>query len=300
MKYITLLVFLNACANIWCQAPVPKEALAIRKSFDDKIATEVSSLRASVMAPIERRYLDALKSGIKAVQQSGNLEELKLFQAEIEQLESFQANPGTTLTDDVSNPPPTFGKLRGIYLNEVAKFESDVFRKVSSMYKSQEQALKDLAMKLTRQGLVGEADATMQELKFMPLARCQILGGMIKTLAEGQLCYTNRDYAWTEVSPNLANLSFNMTAGGVSQTSVIRILRPGLMYVACGTDDAEDCIQQLHKLGFKKTREYFLQKPRGGSGMSVFSKFVVQGFTLPTAIRSFSGFIIIGNLESKL
>ena len=299
MKCIIGLLLLAACSSIWCQAPVPKEALALRKSFDDKVTAEVNALRTSVMVPVERRYLDALKNGIKGVQQRGDLEEMKLFQSEIEQLESFLANPGTTLTADVSNPPPIFGKLRGIYLNEVGKFESDVFRKVSSMYKNQEQALKDLAIKLTRQGQVGEAEAATQELKWVPLARCQIPGGMIKTLADGQPCYSNRDYVWTEVSPNLANLTFNMTAGGVSQMSVIHVLRPGLVYVACGTDDAEDCIKQLQGLGFKKTKEYFLQKPRGGSGMSVFSKFVVQGFTLPTAIKSFSGFILIGNLESQ-
>jgi hypothetical protein len=299
MKLINGLLILTATSFAWCQAPVPKEALALRKSFDDKVTAEVNALRTSVMVPVERRYIDALKKGIKGVQQNGHLEEMKLFQSEIEQLESFQANPGTTLTADVSNPTPNFGKLRGIYLNEVGKFESDVFRKVSPMYKSHEQALKDLALKLTRQGQIAEAEAATQELKWVTLARCQISAGMLKTLADGQPCYSNRDYVWKEVSPNLANLSFNMTAGGVPQTSVINVLRPGLVYVACGTDDAEGCIQQLQNLGFKKTREYFLQKPRGGSGMSVFSKFVVQGFTLPAAIKSFSGFIIIGNLESQ-
>lgn len=298
MKLFTGLLVFTAFCRAWCQAPVPKEVLALRQNFDDKVTAEVNALRASVMIPVERRYLDALKRGIKGVQQNGQLEETKLFQAEIDQIEAFQASPGTRLTAEVPNPTLIFGKLRSIYVNEVGRFESDVFRKVTPMSKGQEQALKDLASKLTRQGNLSEADATNQELKWVPLAKCQTPDRTLQTLADGQLCYSNRDYVWTEVSPNLVDLRFTMTAGGVSQTSVINVLRPGLVYVACGTDDAEECIKQLEGLGFKKTREYFLQKPRGGSGMSVFSKFVVQGFTLPAANKSFSGFIIIGNLES--
>lgn len=298
MKLILGLLILAASSNAWCQAPVPREVLELRKSFEDKLIAEVNSLRKSITVPLERRYLDALKSDIKGVQQNGLLEETKFFQYEIEQVESFQVNPGIRLTEEVTNPTPIFGKLRSVYLGEIGKFESDVFRRISPKYKTQQQALKDLANRLTRQGQIEEAEAATQELKFVTLAACKISGGMIKILDDGQQCYSNRDYVWTEVSPNLKNLDFNMTAGGVSQSSVIEVLRPGLIYVACLSDDGKECMQQLQNLGFRKTSEYFLQKPRGGSGMSVFSKFVVQGFTLPVAAQSFSGFIVIGNLKT--
>ena len=78
MKLINGLLILTATSFAWCQAPVPKEALALRKSFDDKVTAEVNALRTSVMVPVERRYIDALKKGIKGVQQNGHLEEIGL------------------------------------------------------------------------------------------------------------------------------------------------------------------------------------------------------------------------------
>lgn len=298
MNLLPGLLLLATVGVAWSQAPVPAEVLAARKSFDDKVTAEVNTLRTSIMAPVERRYLDALDRGLKGVQQSGNLEETKLFQAEIQQLEAFQTAPGTMITAYVANPPPVFGKLRDIYLNEAAKFESEVYRKISPLQKAQEQALADLAARLTRQGSLADAEAALQEKKRVDLAHCRIPDGTLKLLANGQPCYTNRDYVWQEVSEGLQNLTFNMTTGGVRKPCTVQLLRPGILYVGCLKEGGDGCEKQLLALGFKKTKESFMQTPRGGSGVMVLSKFVAHGFTLPEAINSFSGFIVIGDLEN--
>lgn len=298
MKLVTGLLLLTSVGVAWSQAPVPAEILALRKSFDDKGAAELTTLRTSIMAPVERRYLDALNRSLKGVQQSGNLEETKLFQAEIQQLEAFQASPGAMITALVPNPPPVFGKLRDIYLNEAGKFESEVFRKMGPLQRVQEQALTDLAARLTRQGNLADAEAALQEKKRVYLARCRIPDGTLKLLANGQPCYTNRDYVWQQLSEGLQNLTFNMTTGGVRKTCTVHVLRPGVLYVGCLKEGGDESEKQLLALGFKKTKESFMQTPRGGSGMMVLSKFVAHGFTLPEAINSFSGFIVIGNLEN--
>lgn len=97
--------------------------------------------------------------------------------------------------------------------------------------------------------------------------------------------------------PYLEDLNFNITTGGLPQSFMVDVIRPGVVYGAFGAEQREDAEPQLLTLGFKLTPLTFLQTPRGGNGMLVYSKFVIQGFKLSENPKNFSGYIVIGNLE---
>ncbi len=278
-------------------SPTNSELLVLCKAFDDKVASELATMRASQFAPIEKRYLEVLKRGKSAAQQSGNLEEARLFEQEINQIDEFVSRPGTMITSAIPDAPPNLGKLRGIYLSEVGKFESAVFKRLEPMVNSQKRSLNDLATKLTRQGSLQEAGSTKTELDRIQLANCRVIGGSHGRFERNAKAYSNREYVWVDLPDALMGLDFNMTTGGVPQSYQVEVLRPGVLHVAAMIDQGEQAGKILINEGFKKTDHVFKHSPRGGSGLIVFSKYVVQGVRLPEPTGCFSGFVIIGNLK---
>lgn len=279
------------------QAPLPVEIITLKQTLDSKVIQEAEVLRSTLMVPVEQRYQEALTRGLKAVQQSGDLKEAQYFATEIEQLESFKNAPGTRLTAPMENPPPQFAKIRRIYLAEAAKYESEVLRRLGPLFKNQNAALMNLTKEYTRKGDLPAAEASKIEQERVQVATCHIPDGQAKFLRSGAPCYLNRDYVWANVPAYLQDMKFNITNGGIPQPLAVDVVRPGVIYVAFGADQREDAEKHLLTLGFKLTPLTFLQTPRGGNGMLVYSKFVIQGFKLPECPRNFSGYIVIGNLE---
>lgn len=281
------------------QEPLPAEVVTLKKSFNEKVLKEAEQLRTTIMVPIEQRYLGALTRGLKEAQRNANLDEAKCFTAEIKQLESTKDAPGTRMTPPAETSTPVFGKLRNIYLSEVAKYESEVMRRLNPLFKNQNAALANLSKDFTRKGDLNAAEAAKKEQEIVQVATCHIQDGQLKTLRSGEQCYLNRDYVWANVPPYLQGMKFNITTGGLPQSFVVDVIRPGVVYVAIPSEmvHREGAEPQLLALGFKLTPLTFLQTPRGGNGMLVYSKFVIQGFKLPECPKNFSGYIVIGNLE---
>lgn len=296
---LTLFFSFVAVSGVLSQEPLPAEIITLKQTFEKKVQQEADLLRTTLMMPVEQRYLDALTRGLKGVQQSGDLKEAQYFTAEIEQLESFKNAPGTRVTAPVENLPPAFGKLRRIYLSEVAKYESEVHRRLAPLFKNQDNALANLSKEYTRKGDLHAAQTAILEQDRVQLALCHIPDGQLKVLRNGALCYLNRDYVWANVPAELQDLKFNITTGGLPQSFVVDVIRPGLVYVAIPTEkEHRDAAEpQLLTQGFKLTPLIFLQTPRGGNGMLVYSKFVIQGFKLAESPKTWSGYIVIGNLE---
>ena len=294
---LTLFFSFAAVHGLLAQEPLPAEITNLKQTLDAKVTLEVETLRTTIMLPVEQRYLDALTRGLKAVQQSADLKEAQSFTAEIEQLESFKNAPGMRITASVENPPPQFGKIRRIYLAEVAKYEAEVLRRLTPLFKTQYTALVNLSKDYTRKGNLPAAEAAKKEQDIVQLATCHIPDGQSKVLRNGELCYLNRDYVWANVPFYLQDMKFNITTGGVPQSLVVDIVRPGVVYVAILAEQREEAEKQLLSMGFKETPLTFLQTPRGGSGMKVYAKFMIQGFKLAECPKTFSGYIIIANLE---
>jgi|GEM_PF-6361827 len=296
---LALLLSFAAVSGALSQEPLPAEIITLKQSFETRVLQEADTLRTTLMVPIEQRYFDALTRGLKVAQQSADLKEAQSFTSEIAQLESFKNAPGTRVTAPVENPPPGLGKLRRIYLSEVSKYESEVHRRLAPLFKSQHTALLNLSKEYTRKGDLAAAQTAILEQNRVQIATCHITDGQSKVLRNGALCYLNRDYVWANVPAELQDLKFNITTGGLPQSFVVDVIRPGMVYVAIPTEkEHRDAAEpQLLTLGFQLTPLNFLQTPRGGNGMLVYSKFVIQGFKLAESPKTWSGYIVIGNLE---
>ncbi|MDI1310689.1 hypothetical protein [Prosthecobacter sp.] len=105
------------------------------------------------------------------------------------------------MTAPVEKPTPMFGKLRSIYVTEVAKYESEVIRRLGPLFKNQYTALVNLSKDYTRKGDIPAAEAAKKEQANMQLATCHIPDGQSKILRSGELCYLNRDYVWANAPP---------------------------------------------------------------------------------------------------
>lgn len=286
-----------ACIDLSAQNDLAPEAAVIQKAFDEKVEQEVKALRALALDPLEKKYADALTRAARASEASGNITEAKAFEAELNQQTALRADPSQVIPQSRADMPPSLFRMRSIYLAEVAKFEAETGKRIEAISSLHQRLLDELAAKMSREGKLMESKHVIGLRNRIAMARCKIEGARLAPFANGEKAFMNRDYVWTDIPTELTGLIFSLGAGNRAPPLVINVLRPGMLYVSLNDETAEEGMAILKSLGFKKSRDSFKYNARGGTNMLLYSKFVVQPFTLKPATGSFTGFVVLGDLE---
>lgn len=297
MPFFTSLFVALTCINLSAQNDLTPEAAAIQRTFDEKVEQEVKALRTLALDPLEKKYADALTRAVRASEATGNITEAKAFEAELNQQSALRADPSQVVPLSREDMPPSVFKMRGIYLAEVAKFEAETGKRIEAITSVHQRLLDELAAKMSREGRLMESKQAIGLRNRIAMARCKIAGARLAPFANGEKAFMNRDYVWTDIPTELTGLTFSLGAGNRAPPLVINVLRPGILYVSLNDETAEEGMAILKNLGFKKSRDSFKYNARGGTDMLLYSKFVVQPFTLKPATGSFTGFVVLGDLE---
>lgn len=303
-------------------AAVAEAALA--PEVQQKLASLKSGYESFVFRNVRVPYeqgVNALNARVKpALEREGgaaaarnDLDGLVRIKADIARMDKGQA-----LTDTAEPPPEALKQAYASYKLELAKVEAVQQTGLADALKRYDTALAQVQSELTKAQDAAAAlqvkqlreDLTKTAATAPPVQRPLTarnpdglagveMSGEVTPFEEGAQPYTNRSYSIGKLNSTLRKMTFVKKAGGAKSPTLVNVVSPGKIYVACaemegGRPLIKD-LKHLQSLGFEKTRHKF---EIYNVEMVICTKDVDAPLTLDPA-ESFAGFLVIGRVSAK-
>ncbi|MCB1233268.1 MAG: hypothetical protein KDN19_23695 [Verrucomicrobiae bacterium] len=275
--------------------PAIPELAAIEAQIDAEIREKAEIPYEADMKALGESYLAALAREMEVLKNSGDVDTAITVKLEIQDFASGKKVPAT----DGADVPPELEKLRDTYRREQARHEEVRDRRTEPLVESYDRLTADLEFQLTKEGRIEEAKALKKATALYWIKRSELAAiscdGDIEKFVNGTKAFSNRPYAWGNIPDYLPETSFVQNAGGAPEAREIKVLDPGVIFVAADTKNESD-LDVLEELGFLKLPGGFHYVDAARSPMTLFAKVVDRPLKLPKA-SGFGGFVIIGDLS---
>jgi hypothetical protein len=314
--------FLIACLALTYAAPAADTPLP--PELQQRLETLKSGYESFVLKSVSVPYeegVNALNAKVKPVlERESNaaamrkdLESLMRIKADMERIAKGQA-----LTAEIAPPPASLKAVYATYKLEMGKLDAvqqvgladakqrydTGLAQVQDELTSAQEVTAAVRVKQLREELAKATGAPAPALHATRvrnadgLAAVEMSGELAK-FEQGAIAFTNRPFVLSQVPPSLKRMTFIKHAGGAKAPSIINVLSPGKIYIACAEMEGGKPITKdrdyLISLGFEKTHHKFVIY---NLSQVICTKEVDRSFTLPPA-ESFGGFIVIGHVSAK-
>lgn len=146
--------------------PQLPELRNLRKTYEQKFATQVSAPFDKSVADLRKSYLAAIDRAVKAAQETGNLDEALALREE--RAKAVEVGYVPEAVSGSGNTPAALANLRNIYLTAFYKIQAERTNLLTGLTAEYHAGIDEIIVKLTRSGQLESAKA-VRDYKGHPL-----------------------------------------------------------------------------------------------------------------------------------